>query len=110
MDWGIDDLQRRDNYFVFIVTRENVTTGYKIGDIGTGKTDTCVGISDAAYGVFMTAPKHHIELCAARDRKSPIVLSPEQIRDYVFDFWSPKEPEKSEIQEEKEVVWVAHTW
>jgi hypothetical protein len=49
-------------------------------------------------------------LCAARDRKSPIVLSPEQIRDYVFDFWSPKEPEKSEIQEEKEVVWVAHTW
>ena len=53
-------MERRDNYFVFIVTRENVTTGYKIGDIGTGKTDTCVGISDAAYGVFMTAPKHHI--------------------------------------------------
>ena len=103
-------MDRRDNYFVFIVTRENVTTGYKIGDIGTGKTDTCVGISDAAYGVFMTAPKHHIELCAARDRKSPIVLSPEQIRDYVFDFWSPKEPEKSETKEEKEVVWLPHTW
>jgi hypothetical protein len=101
---------RRDNYFVFIVTRENVTTGYKIGDIGTGKTDTCVGINDAAYGVFMTAPKHHIELCAARDRKSPIALSPEQIRDYVFDFWAPKEPRKSETQEEKEVVWLPHTW
>ena len=100
---------RRDNYFVFIVTRDNVTTGYKVGDIGTGKTDTCVGISDAAYGVFMTAPKHHIELCAARDRKSPIALSPEQIRDYVFDFWGPKEPRKSETQEEKEVVWLPHT-
>ena len=101
---------RRDNYFVFITTRENVTTGYKIGDIGTGKTDTCVGINDAAYGVFMTAPKHHIELCAARDRKSPIALSPEQIRDYVFDFWGAKEPKKSETQEEKEVVWKPHTW
>ena len=101
---------KRDNYFVFIVTRENLATGYKIGDIGTGKTDTCVGISDAAYGVFMTAPKHHIELCAARDRKSPIALSPEQIRDYVFDFWSPKEPKKSETKEEKEVVWLPHTW
>ena len=103
-------MSRRDNYFVFIVTRDNVTTGYKVGDIGTGKTDTCVGISDAAYGVFMTAPKHHIELCAARDRKSPIALSPEQIRDYVFDFWGSKEPKKSETQEEKEVVWVPHTW
>jgi hypothetical protein len=103
-------VSRRDNYFVFIVTRENVATGYKVGDIGTGKTDTCVGISDAAYGVFMTAPKHHIELCAARDRKSPIALSPEQIRDYVFDFWGTKEPKKSETQEEKEVVWVPHTW
>jgi hypothetical protein len=57
----------------------------------------------------MTAPKHHIELCAARDRKSPIALSPEQIRDYVFDFWGPKEPRKSETQEEKEVVWLPHT-
>ena len=103
-------MSRRDNYFVFIVTRENVTTGYKVGDIGTGKTDTCVGISDAAYGVFMTAPKHHIELCAARDRKSPIALSPEQIRDYVFDFWGTKESKKSETQEEKEVVWTPHTW
>ena len=103
-------MDRRDNYFVFIVTRENLTMDYKIGDIGTGKTDTCVGIKDAPYGVFMTAPKHHIELCAARDRKSPIVLSPEQIRDYVFDFWNPKEPKKSETKEEKEVVWLAHTW
>jgi len=103
-------LDRRDNYFVFIVTRENVATGYKIGDIGTGKTDTCVGISDAAYGVFMTAPKHHIELCAARDRKSPIVLSPEQIRDYVFDFWSPKKEAEKTEKEEKEVVWKPNTW
>ena len=103
-------MSRRDNYFVFITTKDNVTTVHKVGDIGTGKTDTCVGISDAAYGVFMTAPKHHIELCAARDRKSPIVLSPEQIRDYVFDFWSPKEPKKSETKEEKEVVWLPHTW
>ena len=103
-------MDRRDNYFVFIVTRENVTTGYKIGDIGTGKTDTCVGISDAAYGVFMTAPKHHIELCAARDNKSPIVLSPEQIREYVMDFWNPrKEVEKAE-EKEKEVVWKPNTW
>ena len=103
-------MSQRDNYFVFIVTRENVTAGYKVGDIGTGKTDCPVGINDAAYGVFMTAPKHHIELCAARDRKSPIALSPEQIRDYVFDFWNPKGPKKSETQEEKEVVWQAHTW
>jgi len=103
-------VSRRDNYFLFIVTRENVTAGYKVGDIGTGKTDTCVGINDAAYGVLMTAPKHHIELCAARDRKSPIALSPEQIRDYVFDFWRTNEPKKSETQEEKEVVWVPHTW
>ena len=101
---------RRDNYFVYIVTRENVTTGYKVGDIGTGKTDTCVGIKDAPYGVFITAPKSHIEKCALRDEKSPIVLSPEQIRDYVFDFWGTKELKKSEIQEEKEVVWVPHTW
>ena len=101
---------RRDNYFVFITTRENVTTGYKVGDIGAGKTDTCVGIKDAPYGVFMTAPKSHIEFCAARENKSPIVLSPEQIRDYVFDFWGTKELKKSEIQEEKEVVWVPHTW
>ena len=101
---------RRDNYFVFIVTRENVTTGYKIGDIGTGKTDTCVGISDAAYGVFMTAPKHHIELRAARDRKSPIVLSPEQIRDYVMDFWNPKKEVEKAEEKEKEVVWKPNTW
>jgi hypothetical protein len=103
-------VSRRDNYFVFIVTRDNVATGYKVGDIGTGKTDTCVGIKDAPYGVFMTAPKSHIEYCAARDRKSPIVLSPEQIRDYVFDFWSPKKSKKIETKEEKEVVWLPHTW
>ena len=101
---------RRDNYFVFITTRENVTTGYKVGDIGTGKTDSPIGIKDAPYGVFMTAPKSHIEKCALRDRMSPVALSSEQIRSYVFDFWNPKEPKKSEIQEEKEVVWEPHTW
>ena len=103
-------MERRDNYFVFIVTRENVTAGYKIGDIGTGKTDCPIGIKDSLYGVYITAPKSHIELCAARDRKSPIVLSPEQIRDYVMDFWSPrKEVEKTE-EKEKEVVWKPNTW
>ena len=103
-------MRRRDNYFVFIVTRENVTAGYKVGDIGTGKTDSPIGIKDALYGVFMTAPKSHIELCAERDRKSPIVLSPEQIRDYVLSYWNPrKEVEKTE-EEEKEVVWKPHTW
>ena len=101
---------RRDNYFVFITTRENVATGYKVGDIGTGKTDSPIGIKDAPYGVFMTAPKSHVEFCALRDEKSPIVLSPQQIKDYVLDFWSPKEPKKSEIQEEKEVVWEPHAW
>jgi len=101
---------RRDNYFVYIVTRENVTTGYKVGDIGTGKTDTCVGIKDAPYGVFITAPKSHIEKCALRDEKSPIVLSPQQIKDYVLDFWSPRKPKKNETKEEKEVVWLPHTW
>jgi hypothetical protein len=98
---------RRDNYFVYIVTRENVTTGYKVGDIGTGKTDSPIGIKDAPYGVFMTAPKSHIEKCALRDEKSPIVLSPEQIRDYVFDFWNPrKKAEKVATPEPTPVVWV----
>ena len=101
---------RRDNYFVYIVTRENVTTGYKVGDIGTGKTDTCVGIKDAPYGVFMTAPKSHIEECALRDEKSPIVLSPEQIREYVMDFWNPKKEVEKTEEEVKEVVWLPHTW
>jgi len=101
---------RRDNYFVFITTRENVTTGYKVGDIGTGKTDSPIGIKDAPYGVFMTAPKSHIEKCALRDRKSPIVLSPEQIRDYVFDFWSPKKKVEKEVEPEPApVVWVKET-
>jgi len=103
-------VRRRDNYFVFIVTRENVAAGYKVGDIGTGKSDSCIGIKDAPYGVFMTAPKSHIEFCAARENKSPIVLSPEQIREYIFDFWSPKVTKKIEDPEEKEVVWVPHTW
>ena len=95
---------------MFIVTRENLATGYKVGDIGTGKTDTCVGISDAAYGVFMTAPKSHIEYCAALDNKSPIVLSPEQIREYVMDFWSPRKEAEETKEEEKEVIWKPHTW
>jgi hypothetical protein len=95
---------------VFITTRENVTTGYKVGDIGTGKTDSPIGIKDAPYGVFMTAPKSHIEKCALRDRKSPIVLSPEQIRDYVFDFWSPKKKVEKEVEPEPApVVWVKET-
>jgi len=98
---------RRDNYFVFITTRENVTTGYKVGDIGTGKTDSPIGIKDAPYGVFMTAPKSHIEKCALRDEKSPIVLSPQQIKDYVLDFWSPrKKAEKAAEPEPTPVVWV----
>ena len=101
---------RRDNYFVFITTRENVTTGYKVGDIGTGKTDSPIGIKDAPYGVFMTAPKSHIEYCALRDRKSPIVLSPQQIREYVLDFWSPKKKaEKVAEPEPTPVVWVKET-
>ena len=101
---------RRDNYFVFITTRENVATGYKVGDIGTGKTDTCVGIKDAPYGVFMTAPKSHIEKCALRDEKSPIVLSPQQIKDYVLDFWSPKRNAEKVVEpEQTPVVWVKET-
>ena len=103
-------MRRRDNYFVFIVTRENVAAGHKVGDIGTGKTDSPIGIKDAPYGVFMTAPKSHIEFCAARENKSPIALSPEQIRDYVLSYWNPRKPKKTETKEEKEVVWVPHTW
>ena len=98
---------RRDNYFVYIVTRENLMADHKVGDIGTGKTDTCVGIKDAPYGVFITAPKSHIEKCALRDEKSPIVLSPQQIKDYVLDFWSPrKKAEKVAEPEPTPVVWV----
>ena len=100
----------RQNYFIFVVTRENLMADHKVGDIGAGKTDARVGIKDAPYGVFMVAPKSHIEKCALRDRMSPVALSSEQIRSYVFDFWNPKEPKKSEIQEEKEVVWEPHTW
>jgi hypothetical protein len=84
--------------------------GYKVGDIGTGKTDTCVGISDAAYGVFMVAPKHLIELCAAR-QDEPNSLSPEQIRDYVFDFWNPKsEPRKQKKKKKRLYGWKLNTW
>jgi len=103
-------VRRRDNYFVFVVTRPNLTAGYKVGDIGTGKTDTCVGIADYAYGVLIVAPKSHIEYCAALDNKSPIVLSPEQIREYVMDFWNPKKEVEKTEEEEKEVVWKPNTW
>ena len=97
----------RQNYFIFIVTRENLVADHRVGDIGTGKTDTSVGIKDAPYGVFMGAPKSHIEKCALRAEQRPIVLSPEQIRDYVFDFWNPKsDPKKVVIHEEVPVVWV----
>ena len=96
----------RQNYFIFVVTRENLMADHKVGDIGAGKTDTCVGIKDAPYGVFMVAPKSHIEKCALRDRMSPVALSSEQIKDYVFDFWSPKsEPKKVTTTEEVPVVW-----
>ena len=100
----------RQNYFIFIVTRENLMADHKVGDIGTGKTDTCIGIKDAPYGVFMVAPASHIQRLALNENKSPVALSSEQIKDYVFDFWSPKGPKKSETQEEKEVVWMPHTW
>ena len=80
---------------------------HRVGDIGAGKTDTCIGIKDAPYGVFMVAPKSHIEKCALRDRMSPVALSSEQIKDYVFDFWSPKgESKKAETPKEVPVVWV----
>ena len=100
----------RQNYFIFIVTRENLMADHKVGDIGTGKTDTRVGIKDAPYGVFMVAPASHVQRLALDEYKSPVALSSEQIKDYVFDFWSPKGPKKGETQEEKEVVWVPHTW
>ena len=97
----------RQNYFIFIVTRENLVADHKVGDIGTGKTDTRVGIKDAPYGVFMVAPASHIQKCALRDRMSPVALSSEQIKDYVSDFWSPrKEPKKTATPEEAPVVWV----
>jgi len=80
---------------------------HKVGDIGAGKTDARVGIKDAPYGVFMVAPKYHIEECALRDRMSPVALSSEQIKDYVFDFWnSRKVPKKVVTPEESPVVWV----
>ena len=97
----------RQNYFIFIVTRENPMADHRVGDIGAGKTDTCVGIKDAPYVVFMVAPKSHIEECALRDRMSPVALSPEQIKDYVFDFWNhKKEPKKVVTPAEVPVVWV----
>ena len=97
----------RQNYFIFIVTRENLVSDHKVGDIGTGKTDTCIGIKDAPYGVFMVAPASHVQKCALRDRMSPVALSSEQIKDYVIDFWSPKsKPKKVSIPEEVPVIWV----
>ena len=97
----------RQNYFIFIVTRENLMADHKIGDIGAGKTDACVGIKDAPYGVFMVAPQSHIEKCALRDRMSPVALSSDQIKDYVFDFWSlKKESKKMVTPEEAPVIWV----
>ena len=97
----------RQNYFIFIVTRENLMADHNIGDIGTGKTDARVGIKDAPYGVFMVAPASHVQKCALRDRMSPVALSPEQIKDYVFDFWShKKEPKKVVTPDEVPVVWV----
>ena len=96
----------RQNYFIFIVTRENLMADHKVGDIGTGKTDTRVGIKDAPYGVFMVAPASHIQKCALRDRMSPVTLSSEQVRTYVLDFWSPrKKPKKVETPVETPVVW-----
>ena len=100
----------QQNYFIFVVTRENLMADHRVGDIGTGKTDTCVGIKDAPYGVFMVAPASHVQKCALSENRSPVALSSEQIRDYVFDFWNRKPLEKSVIQKEKEVVWVPHTW
>ena len=97
----------RQNYFIFIVTRENLMADHKVGDIGAGKTDTCVGIKDAPYGVFMVAPASHVQKCALRDRTSPVALSSEQIREYVMDFWSPrKKAEKAAETEQHPVVWV----
>ena len=97
----------RQNYFIFVVTRANPMADHRVGDIGAGKTDTCVGIKDAPYGVFMVAPASHVQKCALRDEKSPIVLSPQQIKDYVLDFWSPrKKAEKVPAPEPTPVVWV----
>ena len=100
----------QQNYFIFVVTRENPMADHRVGDIGTGKTDARVGIKDAPYGVFMVAPASHVQKCALRDRMSPVALSPEQIREYVFDFWNRKPLEKSVTQKEKEVAWMPHTW
>jgi hypothetical protein len=100
----------RQNYFIFIVTRENLMADHKVGDIGSGKTDTCVGIKDAPYGVFMVAPASHIQKCALSENNSPVALSSGQIKTYVLDFWNPrKEPKKVEIPEEVPVVWARET-
>jgi hypothetical protein len=97
----------RQNYFIFIVTRENILADHKIGDIGAGKIDTCVGIKDAPYGVFMVAPASYIQKRALSENKSPVALSSEQIKDYVFDFWNHKsDPKKAATPEEAPVVWV----
>ena len=97
----------RQNYFIFVVTRENLMADHRVGDIGTGKTDTCVGIKDAPYGVFMVAPASHVQKCALSENRSPVALSSEQIKSYVLDFWSPKKKiEKVAEPEPTPVVWV----
>ena len=97
----------QQNYFIFVVTRENLMADHRVGDIGTGKTDTCVGIKDAPYGVFMVAPASHVQKCALSENRSPVALSSEQIKSYVLDFWSPKKKaEKVTDPEPTTVVWV----
>ena len=97
----------RQNYFIFVVTRANPMADHRVGDIGAGKTDTCVGIKDAPYGVFMVAPASHVQKCALSENRSPVALSSEQIKSYVLDFWSPKKKaEKVTEPEPTPVVWV----
>jgi len=80
---------------------------HRVGDIGAGKTDICVGIKDAPYGVFMVAPASHVQKCALSENRSPVALSSEQIKSYVLDFWSPKKKaEKVTDPEPTTVVWV----
>jgi len=100
----------QQNYFIFVVTRENLMADHRVGDIGTGKTDTCVGIKDAPYGVFMVAPASHVQKCALSEDRSPVALSSEQIKSYVLDFWSPKKKfEKVTEPEPTPVVWAKET-
>jgi hypothetical protein len=97
----------QQNYFIFVVTRENLMADHKVGDIGAGKTVCRTGIKDAPYGVFMVAPASHVQKCALRDRMSPVALSSEQIKEYVLSYWNPrKEAEKAAETEQHPVVWV----